>query len=133
MVLALGYFIWTGSISTIWPLFGVANQLLAVGGLAVARRSSSTWGAQKYAWVTFLPLCFLAVTTLTAGYLNIRDNYWPMAIGPNPALHVQGYVNTICTVIMMVCAVIILGATAHRSLGVLRGRLPRLSLAESEA
>ena len=35
MVLMWGYFIWTGSITTIWPLFGVANQLLASVALAV--------------------------------------------------------------------------------------------------
>ena len=40
--------------------------------------------------------------------MSIRDNFWPMAVGPNPALHVQGYVDSICTGIMMVCCVIIL-------------------------
>ena len=109
MVLAWGYFIWTGNINTIWPMFGVANQLLAsVGARGRRRRILINMGRAKYAWVTFLPLCFLSVTTLTAGYMSIRDNFWPMAIGPNPALHVQGYVDSICTVIMMVCAVVIL-------------------------
>jgi carbon starvation protein len=89
-------------------------------------------GRQRYAWVTFVPLCFLSVTTLSAGYLSVRDNFWPMAIGDDPALHMQGYVNSICTVIMLVCAVVILAATTYRSLGVLRGRLPVLSLAEAE-
>jgi hypothetical protein len=56
-----------------------------------------------------------------------------MAVGPDPAVHIQGYVNSICTVIMLACAVIILAATAYRCLGVLRGRLPRLALSESEA
>jgi len=46
---------------------------------------------------------------------------------------VQGYVNSICTAIMLVCAVIILCATAYRSIAVLRGQLPVLSLAESES
>ena len=40
--------------------------------------------------------------------MSIRDNFWPLAIGANPALQVQGYVDSICTVIMMVCVVIIL-------------------------
>ena len=133
VVLCWSYFIWTGNVSSIWPLFGVANQLLAVVALAVATTIIINLGRQKYLWVTFLPLCFLATTTLTAGYLSIRDIFWPMAVGTNPDVHIQGYVNSICTAIMLLCAVIILGATAHRSLGVLRGRLPRLSLAESEA
>jgi carbon starvation protein len=114
-------------------LFGVANQLLAVVALAVATTLVINIGRQKYVWITFLPLCFLTVTTLTAGVLNIRDNYWPMAIGPNAAIHVQGYVNSICTAIMLLCAVIILVETARRSLSVLTGRMPVLSLAESEA
>jgi carbon starvation protein len=133
IVLSWGYFIWTGDISSVWPLFGVANQLLAVVALAVATTLVINIGRQKYVWITFLPLCFLTVTTLTAGVLNIRDNYWPMAIGPNAAIHVQGYVNSICTAIMLLCAVIILVETARRSLSVLTGRMPVLSLAESEA
>ena len=89
-------------------------------------------GRAKYAWITFLPLCFITITTLTAGFLNIRDNYWPMAIGADPALTIQGYVNSICTGIMMLCAIIILIATSHRSLSVLTGKIPVLSLAEAE-
>jgi carbon starvation protein len=132
IVLAWSYFIWTGSISSVWPMFGVANQLLAVVALAVATTLIINIGRQKYAWITFLPLCFLATTTLTAGYLNIRDNFWPMAVGSNPALVTQGYVNSICTGIMMTCAVIMLIATSHRSLSVLTGRMRALSLAEAE-
>jgi carbon starvation protein len=132
VVLAWSYFIWTGNISTVWPLFGVANQLLAVVGLAVGTTLIINIGRAKYAWVTFLPLCFLAVTTLTAGFQNITDNFWPMAVGPDPALHVQGYVDSICTAIMLVCAVVILVATSQRSLSVLRGRRRVLTLAEAE-
>src|SRR5262252_977985 len=129
---AICYFIWTGSINTVWPMFGVANQLLAVVGLAVATTLVINIGRQKYAWITFVPLCFLAISTLSAGYLNIRDNYWPMAIGADSALVTQGYVNTICTAIMMLCAVVILVATTNRSVAVLTGRIPALSLAEAE-
>jgi carbon starvation protein len=131
-VLSWAYFIWTGNISTVWPLFGVANQLLAVVAFAVGTTLIINIGRAKYAWITFMPLCFISVTTLTAGYLNIRDNYWPMAVGPNPALQTQGYVNSICTGIMMGCAVIILVATSHRSLSVLTGRMRQLTLTEAE-
>jgi carbon starvation protein len=115
------YFIWTGNIAMIWPMFGVANQLLAVVALAVGTTIIVNIGRKQYAWVTFLPLCFISVTTLTAGYMSLRDNFWPMAIGADPALHMQGYVQSICTVIMLVCAVIILFATARRCLQVLGG------------
>ena len=134
IVLGWGYFIWTGNISTIWPMFGVANQLLASVALAVATTILINMGRLKYAWVTFLPLCFLATTTLTAGYMSVRDSFWPMAIGPDLSVNVQGYVNSICTVVMMVCSVVILFSTARRWLQVISGRAPiTLELAEAEA
>jgi carbon starvation protein len=126
---AWGYFIWTGSISMIWPMFGVANQLLASVALAVGTTMLINMGRAKYAWVTFVPLTFVSVTTLTAGYMNVRDNYWPKAIGPDPALHVQGYVNSICTVLMLILAVVILVSAARRCLAVLSGKAPTAELA----
>jgi len=131
LVFAWAYFIWTGNISTIWPMFGVANQLLASVALAVGTTIIINIGRARYAWVTFLPLCFVSTTTLTAGYMSVRDNFWPMAVGLDPALHLQGYVNSICTVIMMICAVIILGSAARRWQLVLSGRAPVLELAEA--
>jgi carbon starvation protein len=131
IVLAWGYFIWVGDVSTVWPMFGVANQLLAVVALAVASTLIINIGRAKYVWVTAVPCAFVAVTTLTAGYRNIVDTFWPMAIGTNANVHVQGYVNSICTVIMMICAVIILGATLRRSLAVLNGRAPVLDVVEA--
>jgi len=122
MVLAWGYFIWTGNINTIWPLFGIANQLLGAVALAVGTTILINIGRTKYAWVTFLPLCFLSVTTMTAGFMSIRDNFWPLAVNANPDLHVQGYVLSISTAIMMICCVIILTAAAGRWMKVLSGR-----------
>jgi carbon starvation protein len=74
MVMGWAYFIWTGSINTIWPMFGIANQLLAAVALAVGTTIIINMGRAKYAWVTFAPLCFLSVTTLTAGNMSVRDN-----------------------------------------------------------
>jgi carbon starvation protein len=113
-----GYFIWTGNISTIWPMFGIANQLLATVALAVATTILINMGRSRYIWVTLIPLSFLSITTLTAGFLTVRDNFWPMATGPNEALHVQGYINSFCTVTMMVLVVIILGAAVRKWLAV---------------
>jgi carbon starvation protein len=59
VVLCWSYFIWTGNVSSIWPLFGVANQLLAVVALAVGTTIVINLGRQKYMWITFLPMCFL--------------------------------------------------------------------------
>ena len=123
VVFAWGYFIWTGSISTIWPMFGIANQLLAAVALAIATTIIINIGKARYAWVTFLPLVWVSTTTLTAGVLSIRDNFWPMAIDANSARNFQGYVNTVLTVIMMVAVVVILSNAAWRWIQVLRGRI----------
>lgn len=103
------YFIYTGNINTIWPMFGVANQLLGVVALAVATTILINTGKLKYTWVTVVPMGFLATNTLYGGFLNVRDNFYPLAVGPNPDANVQGWVLTVCTVAMMVCAVVILG------------------------
>ena len=133
MVLPWGYFIWTGSINTIWPMFGISNQLLASVALAVGTTILINMGRTRYAWVTFAPLCFLSVTTLTAGYLSVVNNYLPMATGPNPALQTQGYVDAICTIVMMVLCVIILTSAVRRWILVLTGRVPQMDLAEAGA
>jgi carbon starvation protein len=126
VVCAWGYFIWTGSISTIWPMFGIANQLLAAVALAVGTTIIINMNKARYAWVTLAPLAFVSVTTLTAGAMSVRDNFWPMAIGPNPERHFQGYLNTALTVIMMVSVVVILASAAWRWVQVLRGRIAPL-------
>lgn len=74
---AWGYLVYGGSISTIWPLFGVANQLLGTMALAIGTTMIIRMGKARYAWTTLIPMSFLAVTTVTAGYLNIFTNYLP--------------------------------------------------------
>lgn len=121
VVVAWGYFIWTGSISTIWPMFGIANQLLAAVALAVGTTVIINAGKARYAWVTMAPLAFVAITTLAAGVLSVRDNFWPMAVGPDPALNFDGYLNTGLTITMMVCVIVILANACWRWMQVLRG------------
>jgi carbon starvation protein len=123
VVFAWGYFIWTGSISTIWPMFGIANQLLASVALAVGTTIIINMGKARYAWVTLLPLAFVSITTLSAGVLSVRDNFWPMAIGPRVDQHFSGYLNTILTIIMMVCVLVILANAMWRWAAVLSGRM----------
>ncbi|MBI4457168.1 MAG: carbon starvation protein A [Acidobacteria bacterium] len=106
IVSSWAYFIYTGSISTIWPMFGIANQLLAGIALCVGTTFLVNHGKAKYMWVTAAPLAFLSVSTLTAGWLSIRDNFVPMT--KDPALAFQGWLNSALTVIMMACVVIIL-------------------------
>ena len=77
MSFAWGYLVYGGSIATIWPLFGVANQLLASMSLAIGTTVLLRMGKARYAWTTVIPMCFLALTTVVAGYLNITTNYLP--------------------------------------------------------
>jgi carbon starvation protein len=112
VVFMWSYFIWAGSISTIWPMFGTANQLLAGVALAVASSAIINAGRVRYVWVTMVPMFFVSGTTLVAGWLNITDNFWPLTANPGTAM--QGYVNSILTLIMMVCAIIILIESAKR-------------------
>jgi len=112
VVFGWAYFIWTGSISTIWPMFGTANQLLAAVALAVATSAIINAGKVRYVWVTLVPLLFVSVTTLVACWLNITDNFLPLTHIPDMA--VQGYIDTLMTIIIMVCALIILFEAGRR-------------------
>jgi carbon starvation protein len=117
MVVVIGwsYFIWTGNIATIWPMFGIANQLLAAVALAVGTTIIINLGRAKYAWVTMAPLAFLTTTTLTAGFLSVKNSFWPMAVNPaKPELHLQGMLQSILTVTMMICVVVILTAAIRK-------------------
>ncbi|HEX8891518.1 MAG TPA: carbon starvation CstA family protein [Pyrinomonadaceae bacterium] len=99
-------FIWSGSISTIWPMFGIANQLLAAVALCVATTILFNMGHGRYSWTTIVPLSFVATTTLVAGWKSITDNFWPLSQKPETAT--QGYINVVLTAILMLAAVIVL-------------------------
>ncbi|PIV44367.1 MAG: carbon starvation protein A, partial [Nitrospirae bacterium CG02_land_8_20_14_3_00_41_53] len=68
VVTAWGYLIHSGNISTIWPMFGVANQLLAAIALGVGTAVIVKSGKLRYAWTTFVPMLFMFTTTLTASW-----------------------------------------------------------------
>lgn len=71
-----GYLLYSGDVASIWPLFGVANQLLAVVALAIGTTVILKISPKKsYAWVTFAPLSFLTVTVIYAGILNVAMFY----------------------------------------------------------
>jgi len=114
---AWGYFIWSGSVATIWPMFGTANQLLAAVALTVATSALINSGRVRYIWATVIPLAFLVFTTLYAAWRNIFDNFLPLTKIPEKAL--LGYVNVTLTAIIMACAIIVLFEAlrkAHRVL-----------------
>ena len=106
VVFGWAYFILTGSITTIWPMFGIANQLLAAIALAVGTSVIINEGRAKYAWVTLLPMSFVSVTTLTAGWESIFQIFLKDAHTADHAL--RGYMDTALTAVMMACVVIVL-------------------------
>ena len=77
MSFSWGYLLYTGNVSTIWPLFGVANQTLAAIAFAIGTTFLLKNNKQKYVLITILPLIFISVTTYVAAISNIFSNYIP--------------------------------------------------------
>jgi carbon starvation protein len=119
VVAGWSYFILTGSISQIWPMFGIANQLLAAVALCVGTSVILNSGRARYAWTTLLPLAFVATTTLYAGWLSIFNNFLPMT--KNPAKAFAGYLDATLTATLMLCLIVILIASARAWQRALRG------------
>lgn len=106
VVFAWGYFIYTGSVSTIWPMFGVANQLLATLALAIGTTYLINNGKLKYIWITVIPMSFVGITTITGGIKNLMNIYIPQMMAD--ATRVQGSINTVLTLVILVCVVVII-------------------------
>ncbi len=74
---AWGYFLYVGvidpygGIKTLWPLFGISNQLLATTALVIATLYLANRGKIKYLWVTGIPAAFLALNTISAGLIRV--------------------------------------------------------------
>ena len=113
------YLIVKGSISQIWPMFGIANQLLAAVALCVGTSVIINAGRVRYAWTTMFPLAFVASTTLYAGYLSIMNNFLPMTKNPEKA--VTGYLDTALTATLMICVVVIIAASSRAWIRAMRG------------
>jgi len=120
IVSAWAYFIYSGSVSTIWPMFGTANQLLATIALAVGTSYIINRGKAKYAWITIIPMIFVGVTTLFAGIENITNIYWPQMF--TEQTQVQGIINFVLTLIIIFCVLSVLVDAIQKWIAVIRGK-----------
>jgi carbon starvation protein len=146
VVAGWGYFLYQGvvdplgGINSLWPLFGIANQLLAAVALSVATTVIVKMGKGRYAWVTLAPLAWLAGATLTAGWQKVfspepRLGFLAHArslagsTDPNAArMIVNDHVDAALALFFMVVVVVVIAAAAREWYVVANGRkAPRVN------
>jgi len=111
---AWGYLVYTGDIATIWPLFGMSNQLLATSALIVCTTMLIRLGKARYAWVTAVPGIFMIPVTMTAGYLNIANNYLPKGL----------WLNVVLSIVLMILMTLVFLEAFWKWYELLRVRAP---------
>jgi carbon starvation protein len=111
---AWGYLVYTGDITTIWPLFGMSNQLLASAGLIIGTTMIIRLEKVRYAWITAIPGLFMTFVTMWAGYLNIVDNYLPK----------NEYLLAILSIVIMMLMVVVFFGAFIRWYELLHEKIP---------
>lgn len=116
VTLGWGVLVSTGSIMTIWSMFGIANQLLAVLALCLITTLLINTGRARYAPVTLLPMLFVTATTMSAGVIMVRQ--FADKATDNPGVNI---LNLSLTVFVMASVAFILLWSLSRWVLVLRG------------
>ena len=141
IVAAWGYFLWQGvkdplgGINSLWPLFGIANQLLATVALCVATTIIVKMHRAKYAAVTLVPLVWLVAVTFTASWQKIFDSNPRIgflaqahALASAPATSATGRLilnnrlDAAITAILVVMVALVLIESLRQWIAILRGR-----------
>lgn len=112
VVLMWGYFVYQGAVDpkggiySLWPLFGIANQMLAAIALLLCTVVLFKLKQQRYAWVAILPAAWLFVCTMTAGWQKVFDSKLSFFVAASKAATRQqaagNYVNGILTALFMI-------------------------------
>ncbi len=116
-----GVLVYTGSIDIIWPMFGIANQLLAVIALSLVTTLLINTGRGRYAAVTIAPMLFVITTTLTAGAEMVSKRF-PAMIASGQAL--KGILCMVLTIFVIACVLALLVLAVGRWLAVAKGVIP---------
>jgi len=140
VVAGWGYFLYQGvvdplgGINSLWPLFGISNQLLAAVALCVGTTILIKMGRQRFAWVTVAPLAWLVTVTMTAGWqkvfsadprLGFLAHAASLAGSPNPdtgRLIFNDRLNTFVALLFMVVVTVLIGTSLREWWLVLSGR-----------
>jgi carbon starvation protein len=117
VTLAWAWLVKTGSMDTIWPMFGIASQLLAVSALAVVTTLLMNSGKARYVPVTLLPMLFITTTAMWGGWQMVGVQF-PAMIHDGQVW--TGVVNMALTVFVMICAALLLLLAVSRWVGAFR-------------
>jgi carbon starvation protein len=139
-----------GGINSLWPLFGISNQLLATVALCVATTIFIKMGKARFAWITVMPMGWLFAVTMTAGWqklfaADVKLGFLShahgleaqLASGALPAaiksiadarrMIFNDYLDAVVTMFFMVSVVVIIADSSREWMSVLRGRKPVVS------
>ncbi len=137
VVLMWGYFVYQGAVDpkggiySLWPLFGIANQMLAAVALLLCAVVLFKMKQQRYAWVAIVPAAWLFICTMTAGWQKVFDAKLSFFVAAgkatNKQLAVGNYINGILTALFMVVVVTLTLFTIRSAFKALKSDKPTVN------